>query len=331
MRAQHSKLSRASIWPNTDLVRNSDSKHWDGLLFNVRDTPAPRFEISICQPRCLRIALAGKPILWSKIEADYYGYELLRRASSTSLAIIAPIPFSLVRRHNITDSNCSDQRWARSFLSMLQRSYASPLSNGQWRLAPYQDGKILRAIPSAMLEKIVLQKSQGYVQWDFGDSLYPITLRTMSDANSSRVKAWRKHARAGTLPPVLLYWISGLATRVVLDGHDRLQAAYLENVAAPALSLDCVQMLETQLHVKQAVFEQVEAALERAQKTPIAQARAKRLLTVTAANDLLLAAFTPQVLLRPSAAKLFEGGVEQWQAEVQDELAQQAMDAGVLR
>jgi hypothetical protein len=304
----------------------------DGVLFDVRDTPTARFEISMCQPRCLRIALAGQAILWSKIEADYYGYKLLRRASLTSTAIIAPIPFSLVRRHSVADSGCTHQRWARSYLHMLQRSNASPLRDGQWRLTSYKDGKTLRTIPFETLEKIVLQKSLGYVPWDFGDALYPITLRTMSDADSGRVKAWRKHARAGTLPPILLYWISGLATHVVLDGHDRLLAAYLEKVAAPALSLECVQMQETQPHVKQAVLEQVAAALERAKKAPTAQARAQRSLSVAAANDLLLATFTPQMLLRPSSATFFEGGFEQWQAEVQDELARQgAHIAGFLR
>jgi hypothetical protein len=62
-------------------------------------------------------------------------------------------------------------------------------------------------------------------------------LRDASADDASRVKAWRKHARDGTLPPALLAWISALDGYVVLDGHDRLHAASLEAREAPLVSL----------------------------------------------------------------------------------------------
>ncbi len=48
---------------------------------------------------------------------------------------------------------------------------------------------------------------------------------------------WRKRARRGTLPPVLLWEIPTLHTSLVLDGHDRLHAAMLEGVEADFLAL----------------------------------------------------------------------------------------------
>ena len=45
---------------------------------------------------------------------------------------------------------------------------------------------------------------------------------------------------AGILPPVLLWWISGLDCHVVLDGHDRLVAALSEDVEPPVLALSSV-------------------------------------------------------------------------------------------
>ncbi|MCE0446133.1 hypothetical protein LT493_18650 [Streptomyces tricolor] len=47
----------------------------------------------------------------------------------------------------------------------------------------------------------------------------------MPDVGDGRVKAYRKQARDGTLPPVLLWWVSGLDCHLVLDGHARLAAA----------------------------------------------------------------------------------------------------------
>ena len=64
-----------------------------------------------------------------------------------------------------------------------------------------------------------------------------LALRPPSAPDSSRVKAWRKRARERVLPPVLLWWIEGLAAYVILDGHDRLQAASLEGTRCDTVSL----------------------------------------------------------------------------------------------
>ena len=59
----------------------------------------------------------------------------------------------------------------------------------------------------------------------------------MPDADDSRVKAYRKQAREGTLPPVLLWWVSGLDCHLILDGHARLAAAIAESIEPPLLQL----------------------------------------------------------------------------------------------
>jgi hypothetical protein len=59
----------------------------------------------------------------------------------------------------------------------------------------------------------------------------------MPDPGDSRVKAYRKQIREGTLPPVLLWWVSGLDCHLILDGHARLAAAIAESVEPPLLQL----------------------------------------------------------------------------------------------
>ena len=59
----------------------------------------------------------------------------------------------------------------------------------------------------------------------------------MPGPDDSRVKAYRKQAGDGTLPPVLLWWVSGLDCHLILDGHARLAAAVAESVEPPLLQL----------------------------------------------------------------------------------------------
>jgi hypothetical protein len=51
------------------------------------------------------------------------------------------------------------------------------------------------------------------------------------------VKAYRKLAREGFLPPVLTWWVTGLQALVVVDGRARLAAAWAQGVPAPVLTL----------------------------------------------------------------------------------------------
>lgn len=57
---------------------------------------------------------------------------------------------------------------------------------------------------------------------------------------------WRKRARERVLPPLLLWWVAGLAAYVILDGHDRLQAASLEGVRCEVVSLALFREEEAQ-------------------------------------------------------------------------------------
>ena len=101
-----------------------------------------------------------------------------------------------------------------------------------------------------------------------------------SDPTASRVAAWRKHARDGTLPPALLWWIRPLQRAVLLDGHDRLRAAAAEGVVAGAVVL-WQERREPFTHDPrtQAGFRQgYEAAFARDDLTTEQRARLNRLL-----------------------------------------------------
>jgi hypothetical protein len=260
--------------------------------------------------------------LWARIEADWWGYNLLRAPGDDLLRAIPPISFDLVDRHRPSnDVFTSDRAWARTYAEMLQASANSPLSEGHWHLGYYGNLFDQRQLEPKLVNMIVGQKPHGFIQWDFGTDIYPITLRDMSHPESGRVKAWRKVARANALPPVLLYWVSGLAAYVVLDGHDRLLAASLEGTGVSALSLEPLRTREIDAKTKDAVLLQVSKALaaadvERARPPSERLARANRLMDVPRANELLLNVFLPDVSTGPTRAFPLTGGSAQWAREV---------------
>ncbi|MGD2181542.1 ParB/Srx family N-terminal domain-containing protein [Lusitaniella coriacea] len=51
----------------------------------------------------------------------------------------------------------------------------------------------------------------------------------MPNADEGRLKWWRKKAMEGSLPPILVWYLSCLDAYVIVDGHSRLLAAYLES------------------------------------------------------------------------------------------------------
>ena len=148
-------------------------------------------------------------------------------------------PFSAERARKISeDPGGAHTRWAHLFADRLWEA-GGPLHSGTWILAPGDwpsSGAIDRA--ARWHASVHTDHPAGFVDWRphaAREQILP--LRQLSPADAGRVKALRKLARDGCLPPVLLWWISGLNCLVVLDGHDRIVAARAEGVAPPVLEL----------------------------------------------------------------------------------------------
>jgi hypothetical protein len=162
-----------------------------------------------------------RDVLLARIDQNYHGVHLFRLPGWTSP--VPPIPFGQARR-----LGADPVRWAHWFASAL----TEPLHDGEWVL-------VTRDLPAYVLgDDLVRDHPTSYVDW-FGagwDGAVP--LRPLSDVDAARVKAYRKLATEGVLPPVLLWGQSGLAGYLVLDGHDRLVAARAAGVTPPVLVLD---------------------------------------------------------------------------------------------
>jgi hypothetical protein len=136
----------------------------------------------------------------------------------------------------------SAPRWGHYLADVLAAPTRSPLHDGRWTLssetsllpwnrhgrsaAEWWGSMLVEGDPVARLD---WWRHMG--EWEI------LPMRAVPDAEDGRVKAYRKLARDGILPPVLLWWISGFDCHVVLDGHARLAAALAESIEVPVMEL----------------------------------------------------------------------------------------------
>jgi len=291
-------------------------------------------EMSGHPKRMMRLVASGVPLLWGRVDADYCGYSSLRSAEGLSAhSILAPIPFEDARRHASTDPMEGSRTWARAFAKELLLSPTSPLWNGPMFVGPTPGflgnarprvrttGRI--AVPAAVgLGDVPTLPGHGSTEWDFGDPLPPLPLRTLSSETSARVKAYRKLVREGCLPPLVLLWITGFDRYVILDGHDRLLAALLEGKAPPCMAVLGLSEHGYPKDTKRnaAMVAQIERSLALAQK-PIEGTRPRRGFTIDDANRLLVEAFDDRpCLYLATRAWPLAAGTASWCTEVREEL-----------
>ncbi|MFP2931232.1 hypothetical protein ACLESO_39785 [Pyxidicoccus sp. 3LG] len=211
----------------------------------------------------LRLMSEGPPLLWIRIHPRWICRGVLRGLAKP------PFPWSLPPIHASEARGVAHEvrspgwweAWARHFLRQLEDAEASLVHSGRWCLSPVKVIAAQDALPNCPLQvgignhpepphdlETALRfepfQIQRWSSWIDSDCLWPevrrgdvLSLRAPSRVDDGRVKAWRKHVRDGTLPPVLLFYARLADMWLVVDGHDRLHAALLEGATPPVLGL----------------------------------------------------------------------------------------------
>ncbi|GGM17498.1 hypothetical protein GCM10010129_72090 [Streptomyces fumigatiscleroticus] len=119
--------------------------------------------------------------------------------------------------------------WVHACARGLEETPDGPLHDGRRLLTPRT-----AFAPGIRSEDFVRDWPGGCLELLCGGGWHGVLpLRRLSAPDAPRVKAYRRHAREGTLAPVLLWWVSFLDGWLILDGHDRAVAAPAEG-AEPA-------------------------------------------------------------------------------------------------
>ncbi|MEV0091120.1 hypothetical protein [Streptomyces sp. NPDC050738] len=204
--------------------------HWSGLSLNVAEPAVPPLRMETADGRRMVLRQGADPVLFAVQRVTHRGVHYARTGRYTS-----PLPQLRAVRARTLREACPDDsawsaRWAQHFAGRLDASVNGPLHEGDWRLV---QGMPKWAVDRHWPKLLDFDPDRGHLTW-FGygdpdeDARDVLPLRALSDPDSARVKAFRRQYREGVLPPVLLWWLSGLNSLVVLDGHNRLVAALAE-------------------------------------------------------------------------------------------------------
>jgi hypothetical protein len=188
----------------------------------------------------LLLTQGGGPVLFARQRVTHRGVHYARTGR-----YVSPLPpLRADRAREVAGlatpgSEAWTERWAAYAEARLRTAADGPLHEGDWHLGPaapdwFVDGNWAKLLAH--------DPDRGHLTW-FGyddpdeDARDLLPLRALSAPDAPRVKAYRRQYREGVLPPVFLWWISGLHSPVVLDGHDRLVAALVEGGRPAVLEL----------------------------------------------------------------------------------------------
>ena len=243
----------------------NDLDQWQGLLMSVQTTHKPALILQSGRGCRTKLSVGGQTLFWAEIEDGYSGVNLWRALPrSADVALLPHIDSAQVQAQKHLSPLERRQFWAKWFARGLMESPHTPLAQGLWALE-YSDRDDERTYtPHRGLQRhwrnLYDDKRQAaeffgsplfYIDWAMcgNGSFIPLFAApfdlSMDVAESGRVKYWCKVARdmqatdqGGTLPPLLLWFISGLDAFVLLDGHDRLYASLLTGIEPEYLILD---------------------------------------------------------------------------------------------
>ncbi|XVQ09997.1 hypothetical protein ACQP1W_47040 [Spirillospora sp. CA-255316] len=187
-----------------------------GIEGSVHDPARPRLRVEIAAPGRFWLRQDDRPVLLAHVERSHYGVHYMRLDGYKS--VLPPLTAAEARK---------EPSWPHRYLTWLSQG-PGPLHPGWWTLQPWRP-------PEPLLE-LAAEHPSGYLDW-FGGWYGIVPLRPLPEPGDGRVKAHRKLVRDGLLPPILLWWVSGLDGWVLLDGHARLAAALAEDSIPPALAL----------------------------------------------------------------------------------------------
>lgn len=242
----------------------------------------------------MQLQLRGYPLFWATVLRDHCGVWLIYNQDHPAQQdLLSPLRSQQTEKIAALPAEQQTPQWCRYFARDLQERSSPLLTAGEWLLrpmnitppsAPYivsaphpREKWCFRSPFTKDISNADWQLYPGdlpdlqspervmFVDWWFGG--YRLLPRYTVEPQSSRLKYWRKVAREGKLPPVLVWYISGLASYIILDGHLRLQAAYDENIPPSFIVLS--QYHECSYEPDPAAIEKVQRAIaHQMDKTP---------------------------------------------------------------
>ncbi|MFP1858990.1 hypothetical protein [Lonsdalea quercina] len=315
---------------------------WQGLALESPPGQRPAGELQLrvgAQGRAQGVC-GDETLFWAVIAPNGAAASVLcPRRDIRQRSLLPPIRSADVMRAEALQTPAVRQAfWCRFFAERLLSSSPALTNSGQWLLRPMPyvapaAPRVAQPQPINAWRFISPQAAGDYCpRWDlFGEDIPDLTASdvvflidrwwestqllplSVVDPTSSRVKWWRKKAREGALPPILLWFVSGLGAYVILDGHSRLQAARDEGV--PPLFIVLSGLYHQRWKPDTEQRQRVVDALER-------QQRSNPALNQDAINQTLINAYDDRGALAGVTYSRVASLGDAWQREVKAYLLQ---------
>ncbi|MFB9240051.1 hypothetical protein ACFFWC_31765 [Plantactinospora siamensis] len=213
--------------------------HWAGLVYEADGPARPGLRVEVTGGRRLVLRQRDRVVLLGLQRAMHRGVYYARTGRYRSP--LPPISTAEARRVRETsaDDDTWSARWTHRFTDLLQAAGDGPLYAGRWTLAW---GMPSWSVAAHWQRLPTVDPDQGHITWfGYGDPVEDqrdiLPLRRLAPHDAARVRSYRRQVREGVLPPALLWWVSGLDTLLVLDGHDRIAAALAEHTVPAVVVL----------------------------------------------------------------------------------------------
>ncbi len=288
----------------------------DGIVADARDAAAvlelwstdsaTPLDTFVAPPERLLISSPAGPMLWAAGSASRWGLHVRRGVAPT----VAP-PWTADRCRRIRAAHPDHDgwwtAWAFAFAEALAVN-AHPIAGGRWELRRAEvttEWAARRRLDGLSVDTVELDDdlltdaAACFLTWDIG-SAWLLPLRTVGPADDGRVKSAAKLAADGMLPPLLLWWHSGLHAHLLLDGHVRLAACRASGAPIRALTLTRADVVAATPEVEEA----------RATRVAVIEAH---VVDAVRRNQLLADLHQPLGLRRSTTrARILSGGLDAW-------------------
>lgn len=220
--------------------KRSDIDAWQGYLMSCENKIKPALHLLTTQDNCMKLVADEQALLWGQIEDDYAGVSTLRTLPKSEDCPLMPhIHASDLMQAKPLQGEVMQQYWAKFFVQALQQANKLPIYNGLWQLKYTNLPKWLgrkqdKWCTATADDQPFLNAHETFIDWSAAngnDNIINLFKPHADAANTGRIKWWLKVAQKQALPPLLLWKISALDAYVLIDGHDRLQAALINGIA----------------------------------------------------------------------------------------------------
>ncbi|MGY5958656.1 Cytoplasmic protein [Kosakonia sp. BK9b] len=317
-----------------DLLDRNES--WQGLELKVRSGDGQAMEMQSGHNGRMALQVNGETLFWATMLQDHSGVWLIFNAEHPAQQLLIPAITSADVENALQNSQADRPRhWCRYFARALMEAPTPLLPPGRWLLRPMEQVKptapyvmnqplpftqwrfhspassaqigVNWALYSEDFPDLQNPEKVTFVDWWWGGHL--LLARYPVEASSGRVKWWRKKCREGALPPVLVWFIAGLASFVILDGHDRLQAALAEGIQPQFLVLSELseQNYTPTEETRQRVLHSLAIQQEKCKKTGA---------NIDAMNQSLLNLYDTRYLYARTHSRAVLGDGRAWEHEV---------------